>query len=119
MEFQIFTEEQAWQFLIVASGSPYETVFYLALTTEMRKGELLGPKWADLDWDTGPFLFNRLTERLFGCQERNHFVLRTLRNTTNIVWYNRGRFAIKPPLFGLLSLVIYAIQCKSGRIGAR
>ncbi len=56
MEFPIFTEEQARQFMIVALGSPYETVFYLGLTTGMRKGELLGLKWADLDWDKGAFV---------------------------------------------------------------
>jgi len=48
-EFQVWSEEQARQFLINATGSLYETLFYLALTTGMRKGELLGLKWSDLD----------------------------------------------------------------------
>jgi integrase len=48
-EFQIFTEEQTHQFLIAAAGSPYETLYYVALATSMRKGELLGLKWIDLD----------------------------------------------------------------------
>lgn len=59
MHFQILTEEQARQFMIAASGSSYEAVFYLALTTGMRKGELLGLKWSDLDWYKGVLLVQR------------------------------------------------------------
>lgn len=50
-EMQIFTEEQARQFLIATTGATFEALFYLALTTAMREGEILGLKWADLDWD--------------------------------------------------------------------
>ena len=50
-EFQILNEEQVRQFMIFASGSPLETLFYLALTSGMRKGELLGLKWSDVDWN--------------------------------------------------------------------
>jgi integrase len=49
IEFQILNEDQARQLLLAASGSPFETIFYLALTTGMRKGELLGLQWSDLD----------------------------------------------------------------------
>lgn len=59
MQFQVLTEEQARQLLIAASGSPYEAVFYLALITGMRKGELLGLKWSDLDWDKSVLLVQR------------------------------------------------------------
>ncbi len=50
-EFQILNEEQVRQFMIFASGSPYATLFHLALTSGMRKGELLGLKWPDVNWD--------------------------------------------------------------------
>jgi integrase len=43
-QFQILTEDEARQFLISASGSPFEAILYLALITGMRKGELLGLK---------------------------------------------------------------------------
>ncbi len=49
IEFQILDEDQARRLLFTASGSPFETIFYLALTTGMRKGELLGLQWSDLD----------------------------------------------------------------------
>ena len=48
-EFSIFTEEQSRHFLTTASGSTFEAVYYLALTTGMRQGELLGLKWSDRD----------------------------------------------------------------------
>ena len=50
-QFQIFTEEQARKFMMTAKGHPYEALFYLALTTGMRKGEILGLKWSDVDWE--------------------------------------------------------------------
>jgi integrase len=50
-QFRIFTEEQARKFMMAAKGHPYEALFYLALTTGMRKGEILGLKWSDVDWE--------------------------------------------------------------------
>lgn len=58
-ELKIFTEEQSRQFLIAAVGSPFEALYYLALTTGMRQGELLGLKWSDLDWSKGVLLVQR------------------------------------------------------------
>jgi integrase len=58
-QYKVLTEEQARQFLITSAGSPFEAVFYLALTTSMRKGELLGLMWSDLDWDKSVVLVQR------------------------------------------------------------
>jgi len=52
-EFHILNEEQVRRFMIFASESRYETLFHLALTSGMRKGELLGLKWCDVDWVKG------------------------------------------------------------------
>lgn len=52
-EFHIFTEEQARTFLAATKGHPYEALFYLALITGLRKGELLGLMWTDIDWQKG------------------------------------------------------------------
>jgi integrase len=49
--FEIFTEEQARTFLAATRDHPYEALFYLALTTGLRKGELLGLMWSDVDWE--------------------------------------------------------------------
>ena len=58
-EFHIFTEEQARQFMTVARGSRYEALFFLALTTSMRKGEILGLMWSDVDWEKGTLRVER------------------------------------------------------------
>jgi integrase len=50
-EFHIFTEEQARTLLAATKGHLYEALFYLALTTGLRKGELLGLMWSDVDWE--------------------------------------------------------------------
>ncbi len=65
-EVQILNEEQAQQFLIAAAGSPFETLFYLALATGMRKGELLGLKWSDLDAEKGVLLVQRQLQEISG-----------------------------------------------------
>ena len=50
-QFDILTEEQVRTFKAVAKGHPLEVLFFLALTTSMRKGEILGLMWTDVDWD--------------------------------------------------------------------
>jgi integrase len=64
MEFKILTGDQVRQLLIAASGSAFETLFYLALTTGMRKGELLGLKWSDLDQDKGVLHIQRQLQQI-------------------------------------------------------
>jgi integrase len=39
-------------------------VFYLALTTSMRQGELLGLKWSDVDWEKGTLLVQRQLQQV-------------------------------------------------------
>ena len=63
-EFKILTEEQCHQFLHAAVESPYEALFNLALTSGMRQGELLGLKWADLDWEKGTLMIQRQLQRV-------------------------------------------------------
>ena len=49
--YDILTEEQARIFRIASKGHPLEALFVLALTTSMRKGEILGLMWTDVDWE--------------------------------------------------------------------
>ncbi|MBL8080436.1 MAG: site-specific integrase [Anaerolineales bacterium] len=65
-EFQILNEEQVRQFMVAAASSPYGTLFYLALATGMRKGELLGLKWTDLDADKATLHVQRQLQQLPG-----------------------------------------------------
>jgi hypothetical protein len=48
-----WTAEQARRFLAVASQDPYEPLWTLACLTGMRRGELLGLRWCDIDWQEG------------------------------------------------------------------
>ena len=50
LEMTIWDEDQVNQFLVFVRGHKNENLFYLALATGMRRGELLGLKWQDVDW---------------------------------------------------------------------
>ena len=63
-EFKTFTEDEVRQFLLATAGHRYEALFYLALTTGMREGELLGLKWSDLDWSKGVLNIQRQLQRI-------------------------------------------------------
>jgi integrase len=65
-ERHILTEEQAQRLVIASQGSRYGTLFYLALMTGMREGELLGLKWSDLDWTKGILEVQRQLQRSSG-----------------------------------------------------
>ena len=49
--YDILTEEQARTFMAAAKDHPLDALFFLALTTSMRKGEILGLMWTDVDWE--------------------------------------------------------------------
>ncbi len=49
-EMKIFTPNQVSKFLLYSKESRYFALYFLAITTGMRLGELLGLKWADIDW---------------------------------------------------------------------
>lgn len=50
---EVWTPQEAWAFLAEAQHSRWYALFFLALMTGMRRGELLGLKWSDVDWQEG------------------------------------------------------------------
>lgn len=64
-QFQVFTEEQARTFLSATKGHPYEALFYMALITGLRKGELLGLMWSDVDWQKGVLKVERQLQQAY------------------------------------------------------
>ncbi|GGN34641.1 tyrosine-type recombinase/integrase [Deinococcus daejeonensis] len=50
-EMKVWTRQQVAAFLKVTEEHPLHAAFYLALMTGMRRGELVGLKWDDLDLD--------------------------------------------------------------------
>lgn len=65
-QFQVFTEEQVRTFLAAARGHPFEALFYLALTTSLRKGKLLGLMWSDVDWQKVSLKIERQLQNIPG-----------------------------------------------------
>ncbi|MBI5281678.1 MAG: site-specific integrase [Candidatus Solibacter usitatus] len=53
-----FTPEQAQRFLRSVQGDRYEALYVLGITTGLRKGELLGLKWRDLQLATARLTVN-------------------------------------------------------------
>ena len=47
---QILDDMQVRTLLVAAEGTPLEALIQVAVTTGMRKGEILGLKWSDIDW---------------------------------------------------------------------
>jgi len=63
-EQHVLTEEQARHLLDVAQGHRLEVVLILALVTGMRRGEILGLKWPDIDWEKGVLYVRRTVGRV-------------------------------------------------------
>lgn len=58
-EGQVLTVDQARKLLEVARGSRLDVLLLVALTTGMRRGELVALHWDDLDFETGVLLVRR------------------------------------------------------------
>jgi integrase len=61
--FQPLTAAEARQFLDAARADRLHALYELALRTGLRKGELLGLHWADLDLDAGTATIRRSLQR--------------------------------------------------------
>ncbi|GAA3206546.1 hypothetical protein GCM10020256_01670 [Streptomyces thermocoprophilus] len=61
--FQPLTATEARQFLQTAAGDRLHALYELALRTGLRKGELLGLRWEDLDLDRGTATIHRSLQR--------------------------------------------------------
>jgi len=65
-EIQPLSEEQARMLLDVARGHRLEALLTLAITTGMRRGELLALRWQDINFDTKSLQVVRTVNRLVG-----------------------------------------------------
>ncbi|MFG3002158.1 tyrosine-type recombinase/integrase [Streptomyces sp. NPDC048340] len=61
--FNPLTTDEARRFLAAVRGHRHAALFELALRTGLRKGELLGLRWEDLDLDTGTAAIRRTLQR--------------------------------------------------------
>ena len=58
-DLQVWDEVQVGQFLNFMIGRKNENLYHLALATGMRRGELLGLQWRDIDWVKRQILVRR------------------------------------------------------------
>lgn len=65
-EMMVLDEEQVTRFLTTTSGTRYEALFRLAVTTGMREAELFGLKWADISWHHSVINLRRQAQRIPG-----------------------------------------------------
>src|SRR5256712_5921927 len=63
-EIQPLTQEQAQRLLKAAHDHKLEALLTVALTTGMRRGELLGLRWQDIDLNTGSIQVRRSVNRI-------------------------------------------------------
>jgi len=64
--YQPFTATEARKYLYSAAFHRHGTLFELALRTGLRRGELLGLQWADIDLDSGHLSVRRTLSRVKG-----------------------------------------------------
>jgi integrase len=62
-EMQVWSANDAAKVLAAANGDALEALWHLALTTGMRRGELLGLRWSDVDLDVGTLSVRRTLSR--------------------------------------------------------
>lgn len=65
-EMKPLTVEQAKHLLETAKGHPLEALFMLALTTGLRRGEILALKWLDIDFEKRTVQVKRIFTRAPG-----------------------------------------------------
>jgi len=65
-EMKTLSDLQARALLKIAKGSRLDALLWLALTTGLREGEILGLKWSDLDWTAKRLKIQRQLQRLEG-----------------------------------------------------
>jgi integrase len=65
-EMKPLTKDQAQQLLSTLHGHNMEALFVLALTTGMRRGEILALKWQDIDFDQNTLQVRRIFTRSKG-----------------------------------------------------
>ncbi len=65
-EAQTLTHEQAKQLIIAAKGTALEALIPLALTTAMRRGEFVGLKWQDINFEEKTLYVRRTVSQVKG-----------------------------------------------------
>jgi integrase len=65
-EVKTLTAGQVRRLLDAVEGTQFDALYYLAVTTGLRQGELLGLKWSDVDWEVPCLRVQRQLQRIAG-----------------------------------------------------
>jgi integrase len=65
-EMNVLSDSQVRVLLSAAAGTRFEATYWVAVTTGLRLGELLGLKWSDLDWVNRRLRIQRQVQRFRG-----------------------------------------------------
>jgi integrase len=84
-EHRTLTVPEAKVFFEAAAGDRLEALYILALTTGLRRGELLGLKWTDLNLDSVSLGVNRSMDTLYGPPEEKGPKRQSSRRTIALV----------------------------------
>ena len=81
-EMQVLTPSEIQRFLVQAKNEGYYEMFLLELTTGIRRGELTGLKWRDLNFKTGELHISRqvsyLNKQLIVSEPKTKSSIRTI-----------------------------------------
>jgi integrase len=88
-ERTVWNAEEAWRFLAAAESDTHRALWVLALATWLRRGELLGLRWQDLDLGEGRLTVNQALVMLAGKAviqaPKSKAVLRSVRLTADAI----------------------------------
>lgn len=87
-EMKILDPSEVNRFLVTAKGTPEYALFYLAVTTGMRMGELFGLKWSDVNWQRATIYIQRQSQFIPG--EGYHFAETKTRSGKRIIDLSNG-----------------------------
>jgi len=63
-EMKILNDTQVRSLIMAAKGTKYEGMFWLAVATGVREGELIALRWSDLDWKNQKLQIQRQVQRI-------------------------------------------------------
>lgn len=83
-EPRILDRSEARAFIEAVRGDRLEALYLVAMALGVRKGEALGLKWTDLDWDSGALRIRRQLQRIERGQGRRLLDTKTRAGRRNI-----------------------------------